>query len=151
VRILRVRNGSRQLVDVPINVTDTQRRIEVTTAAIRPVLTLPAGATIAARDVDGNGGSAGLMLALAVYDRFANEPLIGDRSVSGTGTIGLDGAVGVIDGMRQKVIAAEEAGISLFLVPAPQYEEAVVSTRGFMQIIPVSSVSDAIEVLRELP
>lgn len=150
VKILRLRNGSRQLVDVPINTSDTRRRIEVTTAAVRPVLALPAGATIAAKDVDGNGGSAGLMLALAVYDRFANEPIIGNRSVSGTGTVDLEGGVSVIEGLRQKVIAAEEAGVSLFFVPAPQFEEAVSSTRGAMQIVPVSTVNEAIVVLRGL-
>ncbi|MGV1007040.1 MAG: PDZ domain-containing protein [Dermatophilaceae bacterium] len=77
---------------------------------------LPFGVSIDAGNV--GGPSAGLMFSLGVYDKLTDGPLTGGRSVAGTGTIGDDGSVGAIDGIRQKMVGARQAGAGYFLAPA---------------------------------
>lgn len=91
------------------------------------------------------GSSAGLMFALDIYRSLhpANRRVY--SRVAGTGTIAYDGSVGPIEGARQKVIAAREAGASVFLVPRENYAE-IRNTRG-IRIIPVSSFSQALAAI----
>lgn len=63
------------------------------------------------------GPSAGLIFSLAVYDYLTPGGLTGGNEVAGTGTIDEHGAVGPIGGIQQKIVAAADAGASVFLVP----------------------------------
>lgn len=73
------------------------------------------------------GPSAGLMFALSVYDTLTPGSLTGGAVVAGTGTISPEGAVGPIGGIRQKIVGAADAGARLFLVPAANCAEAVLT------------------------
>lgn len=148
IEILRLRDGREELIDAPIHVDGLRSHVEVTTVPIDPVRRLPPGVAIQALDLEAVGSSAGLVLALAIHDRFADEPLIAGRMVTGTGTIDRFGGVHPILGIEQKVLAAEDAGVSLFLVPERLHDEAVAASSGSMQIIPVATVREAIEALR---
>ena len=147
VTMLRRRDGVDESVRVPVHVTDDRRRFEATTVPIDPVLALPEGVVVRAVEEEAVGGSAGLMLALAIHDRFADEPLLRGRVVTGTGSISLDGTVHPIQGIRQKVIAAEAVGVEIFLAPASQFEEARAAARE-MRVVSVATVDDAIAALR---
>lgn len=70
------------------------------------------------------GPSAGLILALGVYDAARPEDVPRGRRIAATGTISTDGAVGPVGGVRHKVAAAERAKAEIFLVPAENYAEA---------------------------
>jgi Lon-like protease len=70
------------------------------------------------------GPSAGLMVALTVYDRVAAADLADGRVVAGTGTLTPDGAVGPIGGVALKVLAAHEAGADVFIGPGSQLATA---------------------------
>lgn len=96
------------------------------------------------------GPSAGLMYALAVIDVLTPDSLTGGRVVAGTGTIDPEGNVGNIGGVRQKVVAAEAAGAEYMLVPQGNYEAAQTAPRGAMELIPVTSLTDALEFLATL-
>jgi PDZ domain-containing protein len=62
-------------------------------------------------DVDRIGGaSAGLMLALTVYDLVDPVDLAGGRAIAGTGTMDLQGDVGQVGGVRQKVERPAQRG-----------------------------------------
>lgn len=63
------------------------------------------------------GPSAGLIFALSVYDTLTPGSLTGGDVIAGTGTISPDGKVGPIGGIREKIIAAAQAGAQLFFVP----------------------------------
>jgi Lon-like protease len=67
------------------------------------------------RTGDVAGPPAGLMFALALYDRLTAADLTGGRTVAGTGTIECDGGVGAIGGVEQKVAAAEMRDADIFL------------------------------------
>jgi PDZ domain-containing protein len=105
------------------------------------------------------GPSAGLMITLTLLDKMMEESLLKGNAVAGTGTIEIDGVVGPIGGVRQKVIGAAQAGFDYFLVPEDnEYgnnEEIALKTvkeEGLsIKVIPVGSLDDAVEALRKLP
>ena len=70
------------------------------------------------------GPSAGLMFSLAVVDKLTTGDLNDGKFVAGTGTITGDGKVGPIGGITHKMLAAREAGATIFLVPAENCAEA---------------------------
>ena len=65
------------------------------------------------------GPSAGLAFTLTLIDELspATSPV---HDVAVTGTISLDGTVGAIGGLAQKVSAVHQVGVREFLVPASQ-------------------------------
>lgn len=71
------------------------------------------------------GPSAGLVFALAVYDTLTPGSLSGGHHVAGTGSLDDRGRVGPIGGVQQKIVAADEAGAELFLVPPDNCASAV--------------------------
>lgn len=95
------------------------------------------------------GPSAGLMFALAVYDKVTPGDLVNGRSVAGTGELTGAGQVGAIGGIQEKVAGAERAGASIFLVPAQNCPDlAGVATS--MRLVRVASLNDAVAALDAL-
>ncbi|MEP7059555.1 MAG: S16 family serine protease [Actinomycetota bacterium] len=108
----------------------------------------PFGIQISSGDV--GGPSAGLMWALGLYDELTPGDLTGGATIAGTGTIDLAGNVGPIGGITDKVVAAQDAGASVFLVPQDDMKElAGVDTKG-MRLIPVSTFAEALSALEGL-
>jgi PDZ domain-containing protein len=110
---------------------------------------LPFPVEIVPQKVNG-GPSAGLMFTLAVYDLVTGQDLTGGRKIAGTGTIDLEGNVGPIGGVQQKVVAAERAGAEYFLSPAENYPDAL-AIATHITVIKVATAQDAINFLRSLP
>jgi PDZ domain-containing protein len=106
----------------------------------------PFGVLIESGDV--GGPSAGLMWALGLYDLLTPGDLTAGRTIAGTGEIGLDGTVYPIGGIEEKVVAAEHAGASVFLVPAGNAAAARAAGGDGMVLVPVSSFRGAVEYLR---
>ncbi len=79
------------------------------------------------KEASAGGPSAGLMMALAVYDRLTAGDGTGGLKVAGTGTMSPDGSVGAVGGVAEKVAAAAAAGADLFLVPPQERREAETS------------------------
>jgi PDZ domain-containing protein len=93
------------------------------------------------------GPSAGLMWALGLYELLDPGDLADGRIVAGTGTIDLEGNVGPIGGIRDKVIAAERAGADLFLVPADNMAELEGMETGAMELVSIATIDEAIDSL----
>ena len=103
-------------------------------------------------DIDtGNvgGPSAGLMMALNVYNSLTQEDLTQGIKVAGTGTIEIDGSVGPVGGVKQKVIAAKKAGSSLILVPTANFDDAKPYIDEDTAIVAVNSFNQALDVISE--
>lgn len=105
------------------------------------------------------GPSAGLMFALEIYNQLTEEDLTKGYQIAGTGTISVDGTVGRIGGVEQKVVAAHKAGADIFFAPnekgrdGSNYEEALVAAEDIhtsMKIVPVDTFEEAVEYLRQL-
>ena len=68
------------------------------------------------------GPSAGLAFTLALIDELTEGELTGGRDIAVTGTIDLEGNVGPIGGLEQKVSAVHQNGVEVFIVPSRQFE-----------------------------
>ena len=107
---------------------------------------------------DIGGPSAGLAFTLALIDELSPGDLTGPQNVAVTGTIGLDGSVGAIGGLTQKVSAVHQNGVRVFLVPASQSElkspeklqRLKDAGRGQVEIIPVATLDEALAALETL-
>ena len=93
------------------------------------------------------GPSAGLAFSLSVLDLLTPGELTGGNPVAVTGTISPDGTVGNVGGVAQKVRAAERRNFRLMLVPEGQYDEAVAAAGDSIEIVEVSSLSEALEAV----
>ncbi len=96
---------------------------------------------------DIGGPSAGLMWALGIYELLTPGDLTAGRTIAGTGEIGPDGTVYPIGGIRDKVVAAERAGATLFLAPADNMAELAGVDTGDMQVVSVATFDDARKAL----
>ena len=112
------------------------------------------------------GPSAGLMFSLAIYTQIADPGLRNGRIVAGTGTIDRDGNVGDIGGIDKKVVASAREGAAIFFAPDnPVSEEeqkahpdaknnyqtaleAAKTIKTDMKIVPVKTLQDAIDYLK---
>jgi PDZ domain-containing protein len=124
-------------------------RIGIAIASAGSDVSLPFPVKIIPQKIVG-GPSAGLMFALTVYNAVTPGDLTGGRKIAGTGTINLDGGVGPIGGVEQKVVAAELAGAAYFLSPPENYAAAR-SVARHIQVVKIATITQAIEFLRSLP
>ena len=67
-------------------------------------------------NVDSSGNSGGAMLALSIYNSLIKEDVTKGKFVVGTGTIDLDGKVGRIGCVEQKVVKAYQNKADYFFV-----------------------------------
>ncbi len=111
-----------------------------------PRAQLPVKVTISPRGL-GRGPSAGLAFTLEVYDAVSGHTLARGRKIAVTGTIDLDGNVGPIGGVRQKVLGAVRRGADLVLVPAGNAADARAAAHGRVEVVAVSSFRQALRAL----
>lgn len=151
VQVTYRRDGKTSTVKVTTRpATDDAKRpmIGVTTTEKR---TYPF--TVRIRISDIGGPSAGLMFALGIVDLLTPGALTGGSTIAGTGTIDSGGEVGPIGGIQQKILGAEEAGASVFLVPKGNCVDAVrmESDLRLVEVTDLSGALDALDTLRDDP
>lgn len=95
------------------------------------------------------GPSAGLAFTLAILDALTEGELTGGDEVAVTGTINPDGTVGPVGGVAQKVVAAADAGATIFLVPADEVDDGREASDD-IRVEPVDDLDGALEVLADL-
>jgi PDZ domain-containing protein len=133
---------------MPASEEITSARIGISILQHSGGFTLPFPVEIREEKVTG-GPSAGLMFTLGVYDLLTEGDLTGGLIIAGTGTIDLEGNVGPIGGVQQKVVAAERAGAAYFLSPAENYEDAAATAKN-IQVIKVTTAQEAIDFLKSM-
>jgi PDZ domain-containing protein len=99
---------------------------------------------------DVGGPSAGMMLALGVYDKLTPGALTGGERIAGTGTITADGVVGPIGGIRQKMYGATGAGADWFLAPIANCDQVIGHVPGGLEVFAVTSLDDALETVETI-
>jgi PDZ domain-containing protein len=111
------------------------------------VLVEPFPFEIAIESSEVGGPSAGLMWALGLYDLLTPGDLTRGRTIAGTGSIDLEGNIGSIGGVADKVIAAQSVDADILLVPQGNVEELRGVDTGDVRLIPVSTLDDALAAL----
>lgn len=99
---------------------------------------------------DIGGPSAGLAFTLGIVNTLSNGHLTGGRTIAATGTIDPDGSVGDVGGVKQKTVAVERAGASIFFVPAQELPVARSMATPGLKVYAVSSVGQVLDDLRHL-
>ncbi len=94
------------------------------------------------------GPSAGSVFSLEIYNQLIPEDITAGKRIAGTGTITLNGEIGRIDGVKYKIMAAKEAGVDLFIVPAENYETAA-QFAGDLKLLKVETINDVINYLEK--
>jgi PDZ domain-containing protein len=107
-------------------------------------------ATILLQLGDVGGPSGGLMFTLGILDSFTPDSLAGKNHVAGTGTISSEGQVGPIGGIRLKVIAARDAGATIFLAPSQNCEELIGHVPSGLSVAVVRDLAEALKVLDQV-
>lgn len=98
------------------------------------------------------GPSGGLMQTIAIYNSLiASDITLGYR-VMGTGTIDIDGKVGEIGGVEQKMITANLYKADIVFVPKANYEDALkqynkINNPSYPKPIAVETFAEAIDYL----
>ena len=92
------------------------------------------------------GPSAGLAFTLGLLDVMTPDSITGGLKIATTGTMSLDGTVGPVGGVHQKVVAAKREGVELMLVPSSELDEARRYADG-LRIEPVDNLDQALQVL----
>lgn len=96
------------------------------------------------------GPSAGLMFSLAVIDKLTTGEVNGGKFVAGSGSISPDGRVGPIGGIIHKISTAQDAGATVFLVPADNCDEARTAAGDTMDLLKVETLTQAVDSLEAL-
>lgn len=161
LRTLIGRRTPGQSVSLDIRRGGTAQRLSLPTVpdpqnASRPIVGVstterpnpPFTVTINLKDV--GGPSAGLMFALGIIDTLTPGELNGGRHIAGTGTINQEGVIGPIGGVAQKVVAAREAGATVFLTPAANCAAAKKKRPSGLQLVRIGKLTEAVERLGDL-
>jgi len=108
------------------------------------------------------GPSGGLLQTLAIYNMLVEEDITHGLKIAGTGTIGYDGSVGYIGGVKQKIATAYLNKVDVFFIPNlddeytyDNYQEALraceelgIDPTGWL--VPVGTFQDALDYLNGL-
>ncbi len=99
------------------------------------------------------GSSGGLMMSLTIYNKLVDEDITHGKKIVGTGTIDINGNVGIIGGVKYKLIGAVNNKADVFICPEENYEEAVkiAQEKDYdIEIIKVKTFDEALEKLAKL-
>lgn len=142
-----LRDGERVTLEVPTK-EDEETGRTIVGVYLAPLYDMPYDVKVEAGNV--GGPSAGLMFALAIYDTITPGTLTEGKSFAGTGTISGNGSVGPIGGITQKMYAARQADVQVFLAPAGNCPEVVAGRPDGLTVVPVSTFDEAEQVVEQV-
>lgn len=103
-----------------------------------------------ANDYRSIGSSGGAMLSLAVYNAIVSEDITKDKFIIGTGTIDIDGNIGNIAGVEQKIATAAMYQTDIFFVNSYNYEDALKKYNQIKPAFKLVKVDTFTEILNAL-
>jgi Lon-like protease len=146
VRFRVDRDKDEKTVAVKAEEVDGDPRVGILLRDLFPEL--PVKVTIETENNIG-GPSAGLMFTLSIIDKLTAEDLTAGRRIAGTGAIDLDGAVGAVGGVAEKLIAVDRQGVSTFLIPAENCDSVRGRVPNGLRLVKVSTIKEALRFLRD--
>ena len=98
---------------------------------------------------DVGGPSGGLVFSLGIIDVLTQGSLAGKNHIAGTGTITANGQVGPIGGIELKLIAAKNAGATLFLAPDGNCTEVIGQIPNGLSVVVVKDLKSALRAIED--
>lgn len=117
------RNGKEADCYAVLKDDDGNKRIGIGISKINEYIKEP-NITYNYRDNE-SGASGGLMLSLALYNALTETDITKGKTISGTGTININGEIGEISGIKYKLYGAVKKKSDIFIVPSANYDEAM--------------------------
>jgi PDZ domain-containing protein len=148
VSIGYTRNGKAGTATITTRVSADAPRHAVIGIQTSQTASFPITVDIRLKDI--GGPSAGLMFALGIIEKLGKDSLTGGRNIAGTGTISMDGKVGRIGGIVEKMLGAKDAGASVFLAPTGNCQEAKGNKPAGLTLVRVVTLKDALSSLATL-
>lgn len=151
VKLIVERDDEKITVDVPLVENEDNPGKSIIGIVVQTAdfdVESPVDVTIDSRNV--GGPSAGLVYTLTIIDRLSPQDLTKGRRVAATGEISLDGTVGEIGGVEQKVRSVEEVEAELFLVPEGNCDAARAKAET-VEVVCVSDIGEALAALDDIP
>jgi PDZ domain-containing protein len=146
VRFRIDRDETEKTVAVKAEEIDGEPRVGILLRDLFPEL--PVKVTIETENNIG-GPSAGLMFTLSIIDKLTAEDLTAGRRIAGTGAIDLDGGIGAVGGVAEKLIAVDRQGVSTFLIPAENCDSVRGRVPDGLRLVKVSTIKQALRFLRD--
>lgn len=144
---LRVRRTGREVtLRIGTVASPSDPAVPVVGATLEPVASIRLPIDVRIEDAGIGGPSAGLLYALGIVELLGRPDLARGRRIAGTGTIDLDGGVGAVGGIEQKVVAARRADADLFIAPQPE-QRAACPHAGDMRVVGVQTLDEAVRAL----
>ena len=145
LRLTVVRNG--QTLSLPVT-SKNSGGTPIIGVQVQEQYKFPFTVQISVGDI--GGPSAGMMFALGIIDKLTPMNLTGGKFIAGTGEITQAGQVAPIGGIQQKMVAARDAGATIFLTPAGNCSDTAGAVPAGLRIVKVSTLSQAISDLEAI-
>jgi PDZ domain-containing protein len=137
-----------ELILGPHTEDPTRPMIGVLLGNNEPIVEFPVDVHIDSQNI--GGPSAGLMFTLQIMDQLTPDEITNGYRIAGTGTISVDETVGPIGGITQKIFGAIDVGARAVLVPAANYDDAVLAAGDRIEVVRVETIDDALDFLATL-
>lgn len=100
-----------------------------------------------------SGPSGGLLQTLDVFNSLVDKDYSLGRKIAGTGTINVNGEVGGIGAIEQKIHTAYKRGVDVFFCPSVNYDDALkayntLKHKERMVLVKVDTLNDALVYLK---
>lgn len=101
------------------------------------------------------GPSGGLLQTLYIFDKITSKDFSNGYKIAGTGTMSIDGKVGEIGGIEQKIYTAFADDVDIFFCPEENYQDALnaynkIKNKERMALVMVKTFEDAINYLKNV-
>jgi Lon-like protease len=145
IDIVVERDGAEKNLQVIPRMTESEQPVPAIGVLVSGRYDFPIQVEILLENV--GGPSAGLAFAVGVIEKLTPEEIVPPGVVAATGTITATGEVGGVGGVRHKAFGAEQSGARLFLIPEVNCDQVAGVSFTDMDIVPVTSLSEAIDAL----
>lgn len=149
ITILRKDGDSEEIIqgEVPLTLNQNQWKIGIHVTTRYEEIELPIPVKIDSGNVIGS--SAGLMFSLEIIRQVSGIDITGGKKIAGTGSIDEEGKVYPVEGIKFKVIAAEDKNCEYFFCPEKNYHEAAAQAKT-IKVVPVKDLEEALKQLKKI-
>nr|WP_306813008.1 PDZ domain-containing protein [Paenibacillus soyae] len=149
--VVQVRRGGEALtVQVPTHASEGDESKAVFGVSVQTEAKLDTPRAVAFHEYRAHvgGPSHGAMLTLAILDQLMAGGVTGGLQVAGTGTIEMDGSIGMVGGIPQKAYAVSRTGADVFFVPE-EGAEAAAEAAPELNVVAVGHIDEVLAWLSE--